>query len=150
MKLVQIRPSRSFLPASLRSPRTLVMATLLAGAFCAGAALAQNYTGPSTAGTTAAARYTGPTTVQPTTVKALLANGKDDQNAILRGRIVSHDGGEHYTFDDGTGRIRVDIDAKRFPAGRLIDDKTTVELVGELDKGIRSVEFDVDEVRILP
>ncbi|TMS58929.1 NirD/YgiW/YdeI family stress tolerance protein [Imbroritus primus] len=126
------------------------MATLLAGAFCAGAALAQNDTGPSTAGTTAAARYTGPTTVQPTTVKALLANGKDDQNAILRGRIVSHDGGEHYTFDDGTGRIRVEIDAKRFPAGRSIDDKMTVELVGELDKGIRSVEFDVDEVRILP
>lgn len=150
MKLVQIRPSRSFLPASLRSPRTLAMAVLLAGAFCAGAALAQNYTGPSTTGTTAAARYAGPTTVQPTTVKALLADGKDDQNAILRGRIVSHDGGEHYTFDDGTGRIRVEIDAKRFPADRPIDDKMKVELVGELDRGFRSVEFDVDQVRVLP
>lgn len=150
MKLVQIRSSRSCLPATLRSPRTLVMAALLAGAFCAGAALAQTYTGPSKAGTTAVAGYTGPTTVQPTTVKALLANGKDEQNAILRGHIVSHDGGEHYTFDDGTGRMRVEIDAKRFPAGHPIDDKMTVELVGELDRGFKSVEFDVDQVRLLP
>ena len=102
-----------------------------------------------TRGKPAAQGYSGPSTVAVTTVKELLANGRDDQNAILRGRIVSHDGDDHYTFDDGTGQIRVEIDHDDFPAGQKIDDKTQVELRGELDRDRNNVEFDVDSVRVM-
>ncbi|MET0548890.1 MAG: NirD/YgiW/YdeI family stress tolerance protein [Xanthomonas sp.] len=97
----------------------------------------------------AMAQYTGPSSVQLTTVKQLLDQGKDDQQVVLRGRIVSHDGGDRYTFRDATGSIKVEIDAHRLPAGRPFDDKVQVELLGELDKDLRSLEVDVDEVRFL-
>lgn len=128
--------------------RTFLASTVLAGAAVAGVAHAQGYTGPST-GKPAAQGYSGPSTVAVTTVKELLANGRDDQNAILRGRIVSHDGDDHYTFDDGTGQIRVEIDNDDFPAGQKIDDKTRVELRGELDRDRNNVELDVDSVRVM-
>lgn len=128
--------------------RTFLASTVLAGAAVAGVAHAQGYTGPST-GKPAAQGYSGPSTVAVTTVKELLANGRDDQNAILRGRIVSHDGDDHYTFDNGTGQIRVEIDNDDFPAGQKIDDKTQVELRGELDRDRNNVEFDVDSVRVM-
>ncbi|MDH0091050.1 NirD/YgiW/YdeI family stress tolerance protein [Achromobacter mucicolens] len=128
--------------------RTFLASAVLAGATVAGVAQAQGYTGPST-GKPAAQGYSGPSTVAVTTVKELLANGRDDQNAILRGRIVSHDGDDHYTFDDGTGQIRVEIDHEDFPAGQKIDDKTQVELRGELDRDRNNVEFDVDSVRVM-
>ncbi|HAP27767.1 MAG TPA: hypothetical protein DCR74_19565 [Achromobacter sp.] len=128
--------------------RTFLASAVLAGASVTGVAHAQGYTGPST-GKPAAQGYSGPSTVAVTTVKELLANGRDDQNAILRGRIVSHDGDDHYTFDDGTGQIRVEIDNDDFPAGQKIDDKTQVELRGELDRDRNSVEFDVDSVRVM-
>lgn len=128
--------------------RTFLASAVLAGASVAGVAHAQGYSGPST-GKPAAQGYSGPSTVAVTTVKELLANGRDDQNAILRGRIVSHDGDDHYTFDDGTGQIRVEIDNDDFPAGQKIDDKTQVELRGELDRDRNNVEFDVDSVRVM-
>jgi uncharacterized protein (TIGR00156 family) len=150
---------------SLRSTRTfsrnVVIAAFVAGALIGGVAFAQgssgpahsaipalqHYTGPSTPG--ASVGYAGPTSLQPTTVKALIDHGKDDQHAILRGRIVSFDGGEHYTFADSTGQMRVEIDVSKFPVGRPVDEKMTVEVTGELDRDRRSVEFEVDELRVL-
>lgn len=99
--------------------------------------------------TPAAAQYTGPSSIPTSTVKALLDEGKDDQRAVLRGRIVSHDGGNDYTFADDTGRIRAEISAKHFPPGQPIDDQRTVELTGELDRDRDGVEFDVDKLRPL-
>ena len=101
------------------------------------------------ASTVTMAQYTGPSSINQTTVKELLANGVDDQKAILVGRIVSHDGDNDYTFDDGTGRIKVEISERRFPAGKPIDDQQKVELTGELDKDRHGVEFDVDQLRVL-
>ncbi|MFC6838706.1 YgiW/YdeI family stress tolerance OB fold protein [Xanthomonas theicola] len=97
----------------------------------------------------AAAQYTGPNSVPVTTVKQLLDQGKDEQPVVLRGRIVSHDGGDRYTFRDATGSMKVEIDAHRLPAGRSFDDRAEVELLGEFDKGLRSAEVEVDEVRFL-
>ncbi|WP_369943904.1 YgiW/YdeI family stress tolerance OB fold protein [Xanthomonas medicagonis] len=97
----------------------------------------------------AAAQYTGPSSVPLTTVKQLLDQGKDEQQVVLRGNIVSHDGGDRYTFRDATGSVKVEIDAHRLPAGRPFDDKAQVELVGEFDKDFRSAEVEVDEVRFL-
>jgi len=128
-------------------PRHITLCALLAAALTAGGAHAQGYTGPST-GAAAPQGYAGPSAIPAMSVKELLDKGRDDQHATLRGRIVSHDGGKKYTFDDGTGRIRVEIKPKHFPAGRAIDDKTVVELTGELDKGFNKVEFEVDQIRI--
>ena len=158
MKLTRVQLSRPLfssivLPAPQPARRRLVLAAMLAAAFFAGAALAQGGATPhgtpaTPAATVGTAGYAGPTTVPLMTVKALLATGKDDQNAVLRGRLVSHDGGEHYTFDDDTGRMRVEIDAALFPTNRLLDDKVTVELVGELDRKLNAVEFEVEQIRM--
>lgn len=129
-------------------PRHILLCTTLAAALAAGGALAQGYAGPSAAAPAAPA-YAGPSSIRTMSVKELLEHGKDDQHAILRGRIVSHDGGKHYSFDDGTGRIRVEIKPRHFPPQQTIDDKTMVELTGELDKGFSKTEFEVDHLRVL-
>lgn len=137
----------SFRQATLA--RTFLAAAALSGVMLATGVQAQGYTGPSSAPAATQKGYTGPSSIAVTTVKALTETGRDDQDAVLRGRIVSHDGGDHYTFEDETGRIRVDIDNKDFPAGVKIDDKTKVELRGELDRDRHGVEFDVDSITVL-
>ena len=112
-------------------------------------AQAQGYTGPGTTAPAAQQGYAGPSSIPVMSVKELLDKGRDDQHAVLRGRIVSHDGGENYTFDDGTGTIRVELKPRHFPAGQTIDDKTNVELSGKLDKDFRKVEFEVRQLRVL-
>lgn len=109
---------------------SLVTALLAASAF----AVAQpgGYTGPSTKA--APAGYTGPSSVPTMTAKDLLANGKDDQYVKLKGKLVNHKGGEEYEFVDQSGKMTVEIDAKRFPEGVRIDHNTVVELTGEFDK----------------
>ena len=109
------------------------------------------YTGPSNAPKTAAqGGYSGPGAAQPTTVKQLLDTGRDDQPARLRGRIVSFEGDEHYTFEDATGRMIVEIDDEDFPAGQTVSAEQRVELIGEFDKGLTRDEFEVDRVILLP
>jgi len=132
------RPARSLLAA-------VSVASLLS---LAAVVQAQGYTGPRTEASASRQGYTGPSSLSVTTVKQLLDHGRDDQKAVLRGRIVSWDGGKHYTFDDGTGQIRLEISARRFPRDLGIDDNTTVELYGELEKDRRGVEFEVDRIRI--
>jgi uncharacterized protein (TIGR00156 family) len=98
--------------------------------------------------TAAWAQYSGPSSVQAMTVKQLLDTGKDDQHATLRGFIVSHDGGEHYTFADDSGRMKVEIDAKHFPPGVKIDDKVRVEISGEFDKDMVGNKAELDVKRL--
>ncbi|UXH80502.1 YgiW/YdeI family stress tolerance OB fold protein [Roseateles amylovorans] len=95
------------------------------------------------------AQYVGPTGLSLRTVKQLTEHGRDDEPARLRGRILSHDGGDHYTFADDTGRVMVEIDAHLFPPGTPIDDKRLVEITGELDRGFRSVKFDVKSMELV-
>ena len=136
-----------------KTTTAFVLALGLLGA--AAPALAQ-YTGPTPAataaqaGTPAAAPYTGPSSVPVMTVKQLLETGKDDQHARLQGRIVSHDGGKNYTFADDSGRMTVEISAKHFPPGQPVSAEQRVELVGEVDKDLRKMEFEVDQVRLIP
>jgi uncharacterized protein (TIGR00156 family) len=122
------------------------LTALLAGSAFA-VAQTGGYSGPSTKA--APAGYTGPSTVAMTTAKELLANGKDDQYAKLKGRITSHKGGEDYEFTDASGKITVEIDAKRFPAGVTIDHTTVVELTGEFDKEtFGESTFDVKQLQV--
>lgn len=94
--------------------------------------------------------YTGPSSVPLSTVKNLLENGSDDQNARLQGRIVSHDGGKNYRFADDSGHMTVKISARRFPAGQAVSAEQRVELIGELDKDFRKTKFEVKELRLIP
>lgn len=132
-----------------RTIASTVTATLLVLSSTS-AAIAQSgqYTGPSQAA--APGHYSGPSSVPLLTVKQLLDSGRDDQPARLQGRIVSHDGGERYTFEDATGRITVEIDPRRFPANQSVSAEQRVELVGEFDKGLRKREFEVDRMTLLP
>jgi len=117
--------------------------------------------GLAAAATTALAQYTGPSSVPapaagaPAVIplmsaKQVMESGKDDQHVRIQGRIVSHDGGENYSFADDSGRLPVEIAAKRFPVGQPINADQRVELVGEIDKDLGKMEFEVEQVRLLP
>ncbi len=126
-------------------------AVLTLGAATMASAQPSGYTGPSNAAEAAGrGAYSGPSAVALMTVKDLLEKGRDDQYARLQGRIVSHDGGDRYTFEDATGRITVEIDDEDFPAGQTVNAETRVELLGEFDKGRRKSEFEVDRMTLLP
>jgi uncharacterized protein (TIGR00156 family) len=123
---------------------TIVLAALIGAS--SSFAYAQ-YTGPSAAkGAASGAAQT----VAPSTVRALLANGKDDLAVSLQGRIVRHLGGEKYRFADSTGEINVEIDAKRWPANTPIDDKAMVRVYGEYDKAlVGEPEIEVERIDML-
>ncbi|BBL60863.1 YgiW/YdeI family stress tolerance OB fold protein [Methylomonas koyamae] len=100
---------------------------------------------------TAQAEYAGPSNVPAMTVKQLLDTGTDDQYATLHGRLVSHDGGKHYTFADDSGKLRVEIEPQLLPAGQTIDAKTRVEISGEFDKDFgEAEELEVKQIKVLP
>lgn len=97
------------------------------------------------------AQYTGPSTHQaPATVAEILKNPVDDQDVVLRGHLLRKVGNEKYIFSDGTGEIRVEIEAEDFPPEQ-IDDKVQVEIRGEVEKDfLESPEIDVEALRKLP
>lgn len=100
----------------------------------------------------ALAQYAGPSSSTTTTVKQLLESGKNDQYATLRGFIVAHEGGRHYTFSDDTGRMKMEIKDKLFPPGVKIDNKVRVEVSGEFDKGLMGTknELEVKQLSLAP
>ncbi len=129
---------------------TLVAASAFAYAQTGG------YTGPSakpatgTATATAPAGYTGPSNVQLMSAKELLDKGKDDQYVKLKGKLVSHKGGDEYEFADQSGKMTVEISAKLFPQGATVDHNTVVELVGEFDKEtFGESTLDVDQLKVV-
>ncbi|MCC2954034.1 NirD/YgiW/YdeI family stress tolerance protein [Massilia sp. IC2-477] len=106
------------------------------------------YTGPSTKA--APSGYTGPTSVPLMKAKDLLDKGKDDQQARLQGKLLSHKGGDDYEFADASGKITVEIEAEHFPAGVQVDQNTVVELTGEFDKEtFGESSFEVKQMKVV-
>lgn len=97
----------------------------------------------------AQAQYVGPSTQKtPVTVAEVLKNPVDDQNVVLRGHLIKKVGNEKYMFSDGTGEIRVEIEAEDFPAQK-IDAKTLIVIRGEVENDfLKSPEIDVDMISI--
>jgi uncharacterized protein (TIGR00156 family) len=97
----------------------------------------------------AQAQYVGPSTQKtPMTVAEVLKNPVDDQNVVLRGHLIKKVGNEKYMFSDGTGEIRVEIEAEDFPVQK-IDDKTLIVIRGEVENDfLKSPEIDVDTISI--
>lgn len=98
----------------------------------------------------AQAQYEGPgATPAASTVEQILKNPVDDQDVTLKGKLTKKVGNEKYTFSDGTGEIRVEIDSEDFPKVS-VDDKTTIQITGEVEKDfMESPEIDVDTVTVV-
>ena len=129
------------------------IALLITGSAAAVAQTAATQTAtPTTAPVTRAAPsgYAGPSGAPLMTAKDLLANGKDDQYVRLKGKLTSHKGDENYEFTDASGKITVEIDADRFPAGVTVDHNTLVELTGEFDKEMfGDSTVDVEQIKVV-
>jgi len=96
-------------------------------------------------------QFVGPGTAAPADVKGILANPVDDMWVTLRGNILQRVGRDKYTFSDGTGQIRLDIDDKYFPYGVSITPKTNIQISGKVDvEHYRSPEIDVKSIVVLP
>lgn len=126
-----------------------ITALFAASAFAA--AQSSGYTGPSDKAAAAApAGYAGPSSVALMTAKDVLAKAKDDQYVKVKGKLTSHKGGEDYEFTDASGKMTVEIDAKRFPQGVKIDHTTLVELTGEFDKEtFGESTLDVKQIKVV-
>lgn len=99
---------------------------------------------------TANAQYRGPMQGYKMTVADILRKPVDDQDVLLQGYLVRQVAHDQYIFSDGTGEIVAEIKRKRFPI-QPVDEKTRVELVGEVEtKSRRPPEIEVDFVRVLP
>lgn len=94
--------------------------------------------------------YVGPSGAPLMSAKDLLAKGKDDQYVRLKGKLTSHKGDENYEFTDASGKITVEIDSDRFPAGVTVDHNTLVELTGEFDKEMfGESKLDVEQIKVV-
>ncbi len=79
---------------------------------------------------------------------AELKHLRDDSYVVLEGKIEKRLGKEEYLFADSTGSITVEIDDDEW-RGVSVGPQDTVEIIGELDKGIISDEIDVKQIRLL-
>ena len=119
------------------------IAVLVLALVCAGFACAQGFTGEK-ANKGGFSDGTNNSAVITPVEKALKM--RDDTHAILRGNIIKQIKHEKYLFRDATGEIVVEIDDDDW-GGVTVGPQDTVELIGEIDKDINKIEFDVDIVK---
>ncbi len=97
----------------------------------------------------ASAQYTGPSDIGQTTVAEILKNPVDDQDIRVQGHLLKQSAHDKFVFSDGTGEIIAEIKAKHF-AGQTLDEKTKVELIGEVDTSSkRPPEIEVDFLKVV-
>lgn len=89
--------------------------------------------------------FTGPSNF--VTVRDALKLGDDDP-VSLRGNILQHLGGEVYVFSDETGTVNVEIEGKVW-CGQTVAPGDTVEIHGEVDKGLTSMKIEVERLILL-
>ena len=85
--------------------------------------------------TEATAQFSGPSVTGQTSTVAQTANARLGSYITVTGNIVAHERGDYFTFQDGTGTIRVEI-ANDVWQGRNIGPQTRVRLLGEVDQGL--------------
>ena len=88
------------------------------------------------------AAFVGSETVNPVTV-AEAAKMPDESRVTLQGYIVSHLGGEDYTFKDESGSIKIEIDENVSPQDK-------VEVRGEVDTHkYKPTDIEVETIRLI-
>lgn len=97
----------------------------------------------------ALAQYVGPGAQSKVTTVAAARSAADDTMAILEGNLLRKLSHDSYEFEDGSGSMQVEIDDEDLPMGRAIDASTKVRLIGEVDKGLMTVEIDVKRLEVL-
>lgn len=102
-------------------------------------------------GATASAQYVGPSnTPVYKTIGEVLKSGVDDSPVQIEGYLVKRVSKDKYIFSDGAAEIRVEIDDKHFPAASSVNEKTRVQIRGEVEKDfLQSPEIDVDHLAIV-
>ncbi len=88
--------------------------------------------------------YSGPGPAVTTIIEA--AKLPDDSWVTLRGKIIHHNGGDVYTFQDASGQGKVEIDREAW-MGQNIAPEDTVELIAEIERDWGFVEIEVEQVR---
>ncbi len=90
-----------------------------------------------------------PSTSPLDTIAQVFQHGHDDQIVTLTGHIVKKLGKEKYLFRDGTGEIILEIESEAMPAADF-DDKTRVQITGEIDKDFPGhIEIEVRSIKLL-
>jgi uncharacterized protein (TIGR00156 family) len=83
----------------------------------------------------AMAQFTGPSaTGRPSTVEQI-RQARLGSYVTVTGRIVAHQRQNYFTFRDGTGKIRVEIENSVWQ-NRQIGPETKVQLLAEIDQGV--------------
>lgn len=119
--------------------RTLV---LFAAALAMTGTAAAQFVNPAQSG--------APAAVTHTSVKSVLADGKDDQHVVLEGFLVERVKDDDYRFKDATGTLIVDIDDEDFKGQKVTPD-TRVRLEGEVDSElVGDNRVDVERLTVLP
>jgi uncharacterized protein (TIGR00156 family) len=83
---------------------------------------------------TAYAQFTGPGAAAPATTVAQLRQAALGRYFTVEGKVVAHQRQNYYTFRDGSGEIRVEIEPALWQ-NRKVGPDTKVRLVAELDHG---------------
>lgn len=83
---------------------------------------------------TAQAQFTGPGVAAPATTVAQLRQARVGSYATVNGNIVAHQRQNYYTFRDGSGEIRVEIDPALWQ-DRKLGPENKVRLVVEVEQG---------------
>lgn len=96
------------------------------------------------------AQYIGPSAMPAVSVEDILKKPIDDQDIQIQGHILRQINSKKYIFSDGTAEIVAEIKPKRFQGLPEINDKTKVEISGEVDTGLnRDPEIEVDTIRVI-
>ena len=99
------------------------------------------------AGVAAAQGFTGPGAGAGVTTVAQAKQMADDSWVVLEGNIVNKVRHEHYTFQDGSGSIVVDIDDKYW-GGQTVSPQDRVRIEGEVDREFtRPTEIEVKRIQ---
>lgn len=94
------------------------------------------------------AGFQGPGTQDIITTVKEANKMRDDSNVILTGNIIKQLRHEHYTFQDNTGTIEVEIDDDVWH-GQQITPGTKVQIRGELDKDSNGTTIEVESIKII-
>lgn len=73
---------------------------------------------------------------------------KDDTQVTLVGFLVNEVADEHYTFQDDTGKMVVEIDDHKFRSQKVTPG-TKIRIKGEIDDGRHNAVVDVDYLEIV-
>jgi uncharacterized protein (TIGR00156 family) len=98
----------------------------------------------------AAAQFVGPEAAgEVRTVAEVQEHTRLGRYVTMDGHIIDHLRGDHYTFRDDTGEIRVEIETELW-RGREVTPETPVRLVGEVDRSVAGRYVWVKTLDVLP